>query len=38
MTGRSLRTSPLGIERAKRALLRKSLTQKAIANELAIAS
>lgn len=38
MAGRSLRTSPLGIERAKRALLRKSLTQKAIANELAIAS
>lgn len=38
MVGRSLSTSPKGIAQAKRALLRKSLTQKAIANELAIAS
>ncbi|HHP7243133.1 MAG TPA: helix-turn-helix domain-containing protein, partial [Elainellaceae cyanobacterium] len=38
MTGRSLSTSEQGIARAKRALLRKNLTQKAIANELGIAS
>ncbi|MGB3492306.1 MAG: hypothetical protein WBA57_06235 [Elainellaceae cyanobacterium] len=38
MAGRSLRTSDQGIARAKRALLRKNLTQKAIANELGIAS
>jgi len=38
MTGRSLRTSEQGIARAKRALLRKNLTRKAIANELGIAS
>lgn len=38
MSGRSLSTSPQGIALAKRALLRKSLTQKAIANELGIAS
>jgi hypothetical protein len=35
---RSLQASPSGIELAKRALVRKSLTQKAIANELTIAS
>jgi DNA-binding Xre family transcriptional regulator len=35
---RSLRTTPQGIELAKRALARKNLTQKAIANELGIAS
>ncbi|MEO1148725.1 MAG: hypothetical protein AAFY26_24420, partial [Cyanobacteria bacterium J06638_22] len=38
MTGRSLRMSEQGIARAKRALVRKSLTQKAIVNELGIAS
>lgn len=35
---RSLTASPAGIERAKRALVRKQLTQKAIAQELGIAS
>lgn len=35
---RSLQASPSGIERAKQALVRKSLTQKAIANELGVAS
>jgi hypothetical protein len=35
---RSLQASPSGIELAKRALVRENLTQKAIANELAIAS
>lgn len=35
---RSLRASPSGIERAKQALVRKCLTQKAIAHELGIAS
>lgn len=38
MAGRSLHTSEQGIARAKRALLWKNLTQKAIANELGIAS
>jgi transcriptional regulator with XRE-family HTH domain len=38
MAGRSLCTSKDGIAQAKRALLRKNLTQKAIANELGIAS
>ena len=38
MTGRSLRASPQGIKQAKKTLDNKSLTQKAIAEELEIAS
>ncbi|MFM7426885.1 MAG: hypothetical protein ACKO7W_18120, partial [Elainella sp.] len=35
---KSLQASPSGIEQAKRALLRKNLTQRAVANELGVAS
>jgi predicted NACHT family NTPase len=38
MAGRSLQTSPQGIEKAKNALKRNSLTQKALVNERGIAS
>lgn len=38
MTGRSLKASPQGIEKAKTALKRNNLTQKALANEKQIAS
>lgn len=36
MTGRSLSCSPQGIQQAKRALIRYSLTQKALAEELGV--
>ncbi|MEH2138336.1 helix-turn-helix transcriptional regulator [Nostoc sp.] len=36
MSGRSLSSSPEGIQKAKRALIRYSLTQKALAEDLGI--
>ncbi|MFM7368759.1 MAG: helix-turn-helix domain-containing protein, partial [Sphaerospermopsis kisseleviana] len=36
MTGRSLSCSPEGIQKARKALIRFSLTQKALAEELGV--